>query len=64
MKLFLLVLLLAFIIAFWYIANIFNRPKLNRISNYYEEDLESRTISNIFIGLSIILSFIIGLMVS
>lgn len=53
-------LLVCIIMMCWYLANIYSKPKLNRLSNYYEEDKEGRTIANIFIGGAIVVAFTIG----
>ena len=45
---------------FWYLANVFSKPVLNRIHNYYEDDKEGRTIANALIGVCIALSIWLG----
>jgi hypothetical protein len=41
-------------------ANIFSKPVLNRMSNYYEDDKDGRLIANILIGVCIVASVWIG----
>jgi hypothetical protein len=53
-------ILVVLIIIFWITANAFNKPILNRMHNYYEDDKEGRDTANFFIGLMLILAFILG----
>jgi hypothetical protein len=64
MKTLLVVLLVGFVLMLWYLANIFSKPVLNRMSNYYEDDHEGRTIANILIGVCISLAAWIGYLMS
>lgn len=61
MKTIVSLLLIGFILVFWYLANIFSKPVLNKMKNFYEDDPTGRSIANIFIGLIIIASYILGL---
>ena len=54
------ILLLGFIIIFWYLVNVFNKPVLNKMKNFYEEDEESKSMANMLIGLMLILACTIG----
>lgn len=64
MKTLLIVLLVGFVLMIWYLANVFNKPVLNRMSNYYEDDHEGRAIANILIGVCMGLSWWIGYLMS
>jgi uncharacterized membrane protein required for colicin V production len=50
MKYILILLLLGFILAFWFIANAMNKPILNKMHNYYEDDKNGRQFANMLIG--------------
>jgi hypothetical protein len=60
MKILFTSLLIGFVLIFWYMANIFSKPVLNRMSNYYEDDKDGRLIANILIGVCIVASIWIG----
>jgi len=60
MKVIACLLLVGFISIFWYLNNVFNKPVLNRMKNFYEEDLAGKSVANFFILLIIILSFLLG----
>jgi len=60
MKAILLGIVLCFILVFWYLANVMNKPILNRMSNYYEADEQGKNIANFLIALSIVLSIFFG----
>lgn len=57
-------LLIGFMIVFWFLANMFSKPVLNRMHNYYEDDKDGRSIANIFIGMMLMIAFILGYIVS
>ena len=60
MKLVLILLLMGFILILWYLSNIFNKPVLNRMHNYYEDDAVGRQIANVIMVIIIVLSLFIG----
>lgn len=60
MKILAISLMLGFICIFWYLISIFHKPKLNKMYNYYEEDVEGSIIANFLIFFIICLSFLIG----
>jgi hypothetical protein len=64
MKAILVILLIGVIGVCWIMANAFNKPILNKMKNYYEDDTEGRQIANMFIGIMIMLAFLIGLLVA
>jgi hypothetical protein len=64
MKYILILLLLGFILAFWFIANAMNKPILNKMHNYYEDDKNGRQFANILIGIIILIAFLIGYLVA
>ena len=64
MKIILVLLLVGFILVFWIVANAMNKPVLNRIHNYYEDDTEGRHIANIIIGIMLIIAFLLGTLVT
>jgi hypothetical protein len=49
------------ILMFWILSNMYKKPILNKMMNYYEDDVSGRNISNFFICLMLILAFILGL---
>ena len=55
-----LLVLLGFIVVLWYLVNVFSKPILNRMQNYYEDDPVGRQISNLIIGMIILLSILLG----
>lgn len=63
MKELLIGLFMGFILILWHTANTYHKPKLNRLSNYYEEDQEGKTIANILMAACMILSFAIGVII-
>lgn len=54
------ILLLSFIFVFWYLVNVFNKPVLNKMKNFYEEDEDGKSIANFLIGLMLFLAGVIG----
>lgn len=64
MKLILLLLLVGFILVLWLVANAMNKPVLNRMHNYYEDDTEGRHIANMIIGIMLALAFLLGILVT
>ena len=64
MKLILLLLLMGFILVLWIVANAMNKPILNRMHNYYEDDTEGRYIANIIIGIMLSIAFLLGILVA
>lgn len=60
MKIILILVFIGVIVICWISANAFSKPILNKMHNYYEDDLEGRQIANAFIGIIIIISFLIG----
>lgn len=57
-------LMVGFISLFWYLNNVFNKPVLNRMKNFYEEDLVGKSIANFFIVLIIACSILLGTIIS
>jgi uncharacterized membrane protein len=53
-------LIIGLIIVLWFLSNAFNKPVLNNMMNYYEDDTEGRQAANIFIAFMLVLSFILG----
>jgi len=53
-------LVIGFIAVFWYLVNVFNKPILNKMQNYYEDDPVGRQIANLTIGMIILLSVLLG----
>jgi len=64
MKIILILILVGFIFVLWGVANAMNKPILNRIHNYYEDDTEGRHIANMIIGIMLVLAFLLGLLVA
>jgi fucose permease len=64
MKIILILILVGFIFVLWGVANAMNKPVLNRIHNYYEDDTEGRHIANMIIGIMLVLAFLLGLLVA
>lgn len=64
MKIIFILLLIGVIAICWLSANAFNKPILNKMHNYYEDDKEGRQIANAFIGIMLCLSFLIGYLVA
>lgn len=64
MKIILILILVGFIFVLWGVANAMNKPILNRIHNYYEDDTEGRHIANMIIGIMLVLAFLLGLLVT
>jgi hypothetical protein len=64
MKIILILILVGFIFILWGVANAMNKPVLNRIHNYYEDDTEGRHIANMIIGIMLVLAFLLGLLVA
>jgi hypothetical protein len=64
MKILGVLLIIGVISVAWIIANAFNKPILNRMHNYYEDDAEGRQIANSLIALMLFLSFILGILVA
>ena len=48
------------IIILWYMVNMFNKPILSKMSNYYEDDPEGRQLANFIIFLIIVIAFSLG----
>lgn len=55
-----ILLLIGFIAVLWYLVNVFSKPILNRMHNYYEDDPVGRQIANLTIGIIILTSIILG----
>jgi len=53
-------LIIGLIVVLWVLSNAFNKPVLNRMMNYYEDDAEGRQAANIFIAFMLALAFILG----
>jgi hypothetical protein len=64
MKAILVILLIGVIGVCWIVANAFNKPVLNKMKNYYEDDIEGRQIANGLIGIMLLVSFLIGYIVA
>jgi hypothetical protein len=64
MKIILILILVGFIFVLWGVANAMNKPVLNRIHNYYEDDTEGRHVANMIIGIMLVLAFLLGLLVA
>lgn len=62
MKTVLVLVLVGLIVVFWLMSNAFSKPVLNRMQNYYEDDKEGRDAANVFIGLMLIIAFVLGYM--
>ena len=52
--------IVGFIVVLWYLVNVFSKPILNRMHNYYEDDPVGRQIANLIIGIIIVLSLLLG----
>jgi uncharacterized membrane protein len=55
-----ILLIIGFIAVLWYLVNVFSKPILNKMQNYYEDDPIGRQISNLIIGMIILLSILLG----
>jgi hypothetical protein len=55
-----ILLIIGFIAVLWYLVNVFNKPILNKMKNYYEDDPIGRQIANLTIGMIILLSILLG----
>ncbi len=55
-----ILVLIGFISVLWYLVNVFSKPILNRMHNYYEDDPVGRQIANLIIGMIILLSILLG----
>lgn len=55
-----ILVLIGFISVLWYLVNVFSKPILNKMKNYYEDDPVGRQISNLTIGIIILLSILLG----
>lgn len=55
-----ILLIIGFIAVMWYLVNVFSKPILNKMQNYYEDDPIGRQISNLIIGMIILLSILLG----
>lgn len=64
MKAILIITLIGVIGVCWIVANAFNKPILNRMSNYYEDDKDGRYIANMLISVMLLVSFLIGYIVA
>ena len=64
MKIIFILLLTGFILLFWFSANAMNKPVLNIMHNYYEDDKDGRSIANVFIGIMLVLAFLIGTLIT
>jgi hypothetical protein len=53
-------LIIGFIAVLWYLVNVFSKPILNKMQNYYEDDPIGRQIANLTIGMIILLSILLG----
>lgn len=54
------ILIVGFILVFWILSNAFNKPVLNKMMNYYEDDEAGRQTANLFIAIMLVLSFVLG----
>lgn len=54
------ILIVGFILVFWVLSNAFNKPVLNKMMNYYEDDEAGRQTANLFIAIMLVLSFVLG----
>jgi hypothetical protein len=64
MKAILVILLIGVIGVCWLIVNALNKPVLNKMKNYYEDDVEGRQIANGLLGITLLVSFLIGYIVA
>jgi hypothetical protein len=64
MKAILVILLIGVIGVCWLIVNALNKPVLNKMKNYYEDDVEGRQIANGLLGIMLLVSFLIGYIVA
>jgi hypothetical protein len=55
-----ILVIFGFIVVLWYLVNVFSKPILNKMQNYYEDDPMGRQISNLIIGIIIALSILLG----
>jgi hypothetical protein len=55
-----ILVIFGFIVVLWYLVNVFSKPILNKMQNYYEDDPMGRQISNLIIGMIIALSILLG----
>lgn len=46
----------------WYLSVVLNKPVLNRISNYYEDDKNGRTIANTLFWVAVVIAYFLGRM--
>ena len=53
-------LMLCIIIVFWFLANTLNKPVLNKMMNYYEEDQQGKVMTNLLIAFMLMLAFLLG----
>jgi len=64
MKYILVLVLIGIIAVCWILANAFSKPVLNKMKNYYEDDVEGRQIANGLLGIMLLVSFLIGYIVA
>jgi hypothetical protein len=55
-----ILLIIGFIAVLWYLVNVFSKPILNKMQNYYEDDPVGRQIANLTIGMIILSSILLG----
>jgi len=53
-------LMLCIIIVFWFLANTLNKPILNKMMNYYEEDQQGKVMTNLLIAFMLMIAFLLG----
>jgi hypothetical protein len=56
-------IIIGFIVVFWYLSNVMNKPVLSKMHNYYEDDPQGRSFANVMIGICLILAFILGALI-
>ena len=52
--------MLCIIIVFWFLANTLNKPILNKMMNYYEEDQQGKVMTNLLIAFMLMIAFLLG----
>jgi uncharacterized BrkB/YihY/UPF0761 family membrane protein len=56
-------IIIGFIVVFWYLSNVMNKPVLSKMHNHYEDDPKGRSFANVMIGICLILAFILGALI-
>ena len=59
-----ILVIIGFIVVLWYLVNVFSKPILNRMHNYYEDDPKGRNIANMVIGVMLALAFLMGTIIT